>query len=274
MFRLLRIALLSVLVALVPARAALQTDVVYGKAADVDLKLDLAQPDGPGPFPTVICVHGGAWMSGSKSGWIPVMMLLNQNGYAAAAVDYRFAPAHQYPAQIDDVRLAVRYLRAHAAELKIDPTRLAVAGDSAGGHLALMLGLRNPEEGVRGIINLYGPSDMTRWQATPDGEKALGMESGKLLEMVFGTQDRASAELKNASPILFVAPGRPAVLTLHGDADPIVKLEQSEWLHEALRKAGVPEKLVVVKGASHGFQGADLQTAIAAVIEFLSVRLK
>jgi acetyl esterase/lipase len=274
MLRFFRIALLCLVAALAPAWAALQTDIVYGIVADADLKLDLAQPDGPGPFPTVICIHGGAWMSGSKSGWTPVMLLLNQNGYAAAAVDYRFAPAHQYPAQIDDVRLAVRYLRAHAAELKIDPTRLAVAGDSAGGHLALMVGLQNPEEGVRGIIDLYGPSDMTRWQATPDGEKALGMDSGKLLEMVFGTQDRTSTALKNASPLFFVASGRPPVLTLHGDSDPIVKIEQSEWLHDALRKAGVPEKLVVVKGASHGFQGADLQIAIGAVLEFLSVHVK
>ena len=274
MHRFLLTGILIALFAAAPLGAAVKTDVVYGKAADVDLKLDFAQPDGPGPFPTVICVHGGAWMTGSKSGWVPVMMLLNQNGYAAAAVDYRFAPANKYPAQIDDVRTAVRYLRAHAAELKIDPTRLAIAGDSAGGHLALMFGLQNPEDGVRAIINLYGPSDMTRWQATPEGEKALGMDSGKLLELVFGTQDRASAELKNASPINFVVKGRPAVLILHGDADPIVKVEQAQWLHEALNKAGVTEKLVVLKGASHGFQGADLQTAIAAVLEFLSAHLK
>ncbi|MCX6625151.1 MAG: alpha/beta hydrolase [Acidobacteria bacterium] len=200
--------------------------------------------------------------------------MLASNGYAAAAVEYRFAPAHKFPAQIDDVRQAVQYLRAHAAELKIDATRLVVMGDSAGGHLALLLGLREHEKGIRGVINLCGPSDVTRWQAAPEGEKVHGMTTDRMLETVFGTSDRKSAVLKSASPLYFVARDSPAVLTIHGDADPTVKLEQSEWLHEALRKAGVAEKLVVLKGAGHGFQGEHLQMAIASVVEFLTIQLR
>ena len=232
------VLLLLLLIFFAPVNAALHQDVVYGRAGGSDLKLDLVQPEGAGPFPAVICIHGGAWMSGSKAGYGPVMQMLATSGYAAAAIEYRFAPAHKFPAQIDDVRQAVRYLRAHAAELKIDATRLVVMGDSAGGHLALLTGLREHEKGIRGVINICGPSDVTRWQAAPEGEKAIGMTTDRLLETVFGTSDRKSAVLKNASPLYFVARDSPAVLTIHGDADPTVKLEQSEWLHEALRKAG------------------------------------
>lgn len=266
--------LILLLTLLLPAQAALQSDIVYGRAGEVELKLDLIQPDGSGPFPLVICVHGGAWMSGSKSGYLPVMQMLAANGYAAAAVEYRFAPVHKFPAQLDDVRTAVKYLRLHASELKIDPERLTLMGDSAGGHLVLMLGAKEHFPGVRGVINLCGPSDISRWQAAPAGEKAIGMTTNHLLETVFGTSDRSSPVLRNASPLYFIAKGGPAVLTLHGDADPTVKLEQSEWLHQALRKAGAPEKLVILEGAGHGFQGEHLQRAIAAVVAFLAAQGK
>jgi acetyl esterase/lipase len=269
--RLLPIVLLT---ALAPLTPALKRDIVYGRAGGVDLKLDFVEPDGGGPFPTVICIHGGAWSSGSKSGYTPVLEMLAMRGYAAAAVEYRFAPAYKFPAQLDDARIAVEYLRAHAAELKIDATRMVVMGDSAGGHLALMIGLKDHVEGLRGVINLCGPSDITRWRAAPAGEKAIGMTTDRLLETVFGTSDRNSDALKSASPLNFVSKDSPAVLTLHGDADPTVKLEQSEWLHEALRKAGATEKLVVLKGARHGLEGAHVQTAIAAVLEFLAAQEK
>jgi acetyl esterase/lipase len=260
--------------ALTPARAGVQQDVVYGRAGDVELKLDLAQPEGPGPFPAVICIHGGTWMSGSKSGYGPAMQLLAQSGYVGAAVDYRFAPTYKFPAQVDDVRKAIRYLRTHAAELKIDPDRLAVMGDSAGGQLALLLGLKDREAGVLAVINCYGPSDLTRWELATEGGKIEGMDADTALELVFGTKDRASSTLKQASPLYLIAKGAPPILTLHGDADVVVKLEQAEWLHAALRKAGVEEKLVVMKGVGHGFQGADMQAVIGAVVEFLGTHLK
>ncbi len=266
--------ILALLAVAAPVSAAVQNDIVYGRAGTVDLKLDLMAPDGPGPFPVVICIHGGAWSSGSKSGYAPVMQVMAMSGYASASVDYRFAPAYKFPAQLDDIREAVKYLSAHAAEFRLDATRMVVMGDSAGGHLALLLAMRDGLPGIRGVVNLCGPSDITRWQAAPLGEKALGITTDQLLVNVFGTSDRKSAALVSASPIEFVAKGRPAVLTVHGDADPVVKLEQSQWLHEALRKAGVPEKLLVLPGASHGFQGEQLQTATAAVVEFLAVQFR
>lgn len=252
-----------------------ERDLVYGQAGGADLKLDFVRPgDGAGPFPLVLCIHGGGWQSGSKSGHAMVLQLLAQNGYAAASVDYRLAPSFPFPAQLQDVRMAARYLREHAVDLKVDPTRIATLGDSAGGHLALMLGLSDPKGGIRAVVNFYGPTDLTRWQAGPEGEAALGMTSDKLLENVFGTSDRKSAILHNASPIYNVGKAKPAIFTMHGDADPVVKSEQAVWLHEALAKAAIEEKLVIVKGASHGFQGPDLENAVKLVLEFLGTHLK
>lgn len=262
----------SALAAQGPGAPSIEHDRVYGQAGGVDLKLDFIKPEGAGPFPLVVCVHGGAWQSGSKSGYGVALGLLAQNGYAAASVDYRLAPRYPFPAQIEDVREAVRYLREHAAELKIDPGRVAVLGDSAGGHLALLLGLSEP--GIRAVVNLYGPADLPRWQAEPEGETHLGMSSARLLETVFGTSDRASEVLRMASPIHQIGKARPAVLTFHGEADPLVKAEQSIWLHQALRSAGLDEKLVLVKGAAHGLRGSDLASAINDVIEFLAVHVK
>ena len=268
-------ALLFLTAALAFSQVSAQPDIVYGSADGVDLKLDLARPsEGAGPFPVVLCIHGGAWITGSKAVYGPVLQMLAGAGYAAASIDYRLAPRYKYPAQIDDVRLAAAYLRAHAAELNIDPSRMAVLGDSAGGHLALLLGLTEPRDRFRAVINLYGVSDVARWLPNPEGEQIEGMDAPTLLEKVYGTRDRSSDVLRKASPLTYVTKGNPPVLTMHGDADPTVRIEQAQWLHEALRKNGVEEKLVVVKGAKHGFEGQDMQTCIFTVVDFLGAHLK
>jgi acetyl esterase/lipase len=275
---LLPVALIAAPLAAAQAPASqvvVQRDLVYGQADGVDLKLDFVRPgEGSGPFPLVVCLHGGGWQTGNKAAYGMVLQLFAQHGYAAASVDYRLAPRYPFPAQIDDVRRAARYLREHAVDLKVDPNRVATLGDSAGGHLALLLGLSDPDDGIRVIVNLYGPSDLPRWKATPVGEAGLGMSSTKLLENVFGTSDPASAALRDASPINKIGRAKPAVLTFHGDSDPLVNMEQSLWLHEALRKAGLEEKLVVVKGGAHGFQGADLANTIRTTLEFLDAHFK
>lgn len=268
-------ALLFLTAALAFPQVTAQPDIVYGSVDGVDLKLDLARPsEGAGPFPVVLCIHGGAWMVGSKGAYTPVLQMLAGAGYAAVSIDYRLAPRYRFPAQIDDVRLATAYLRTHAAELKLDANRMAVLGDSAGGHLALLLGLTEPQGRFRAVINLYGVSDVARWLPNPESEKIEGMDAATLIEKVYGTRDRGSDVLRKASPLTYVAKGNPAVLTMHGDADPTVRLEQSQWLHEALRKNGVEEKLVVVKGAKHGFEGQDMQTCIFTVVDFLGAHLK
>jgi len=270
----------------------LQEDVVYGRAGSVELKMDIAAPDNlSSPVPAVVCIHGGAWQAGSKNDYRPHIFMLASLGYVAAAVSYRFAPEHPWPAQIEDVKCAVRYLRSHASDLHIDPSRIGALGHSAGGHLALLLGLLDEKDGfnnsggnggisskVQAVVNLSGPTDLRTWRAWPEADEQFKLDFGKdsdgILADLIGTDDRNSDAAVLASPVSYIDAGDPPVLTFHGDQDPVVPVDQAETLHEALRKAGVSEELVVVKGAAHGFTQEQLMTAVAKIKVFLDKTLQ
>jgi acetyl esterase/lipase/predicted TIM-barrel fold metal-dependent hydrolase len=256
----------------------LEPGLVYANRDGVDLHLDLARPaNSPGPHPLVVCIHGGAWMSGGRSGYAPVLRMLAARGYAAAAVDYRLAPLHRFPAQLSDVRQALDYLGSRARELGIDAERVAVLGDSAGGHLALLAGLEQTpgatRVGIRAIVNIFGVADLTTWTMATEGAKIEGRTADEILEAVFGTSERSSSVLRRASPINSVRAGAPAVLTVHGDADPVVALGQSQLLHKKLKAAGITERLEVIRGAGHNLAGADLERVSSVTLEFLEAAL-
>jgi acetyl esterase/lipase len=293
-----RLALVAwlTLAGLAPVRAQdvpIQKDIVYGKAGGVELKLDLARPaKGDGPFPLVVCLHGGAWQLGQRSDQHARLRLLADHGYVAASVGYRLAPKHRFPAQVEDAKCAVRFLRAHARDFKIDPNRVAAAGDSAGGHLALLLGLMDAKDGLEGnggsagqpskvqaVVNYFGPTDLRTWSATPQGEAILkavvhGKDSNALLKDFVGTADRKAAVVAKASPITYVDAKDPPVLTFQGTADPLVPAEQAKALHEALKKAGVVEKLVLLEGAGHGWGGKVKERTDRLMLEFLDRHFK
>jgi acetyl esterase/lipase len=258
----------------------IQKDIVYGKAGGEELKLDLARPTkGEGPFPLVVCLHGGAWQIGHRSSEHSQLRLLAQHGYVAASVGYRLAPKHRFPAQIEDARAAVRFLRAHAREHNIDPNRVAAVGGSAGGHLALLLGLMDGPGKVQAVVNYSGPTDLRTWSATPQGDVLLkkvvnGRDTNGILEDLLGTSGRKAAVVAKASPITHVDAKDPPVLTFHGTADPLVQAEQAKMLHEALKKAGVVEKLVLVEGAGHGWGGKQKERTDREMLEFLDKHLK
>jgi acetyl esterase/lipase len=259
----------------------IERDVVYGKAGDVELKLDLAKPqEGHGPFPLVVCIHGGAWRAGSKAGYAGRLKELAKRGYVAASVEYRFCPLYKFPAQVEDVKCAVRFLRAHAKDYSIDPTKVAAMGDSAGGHLSLMLGLMDPADGLEGtggnpeqsskvqaVVNYYGPTDFT----------AAGMWTPVQIALVadfLGTKDATAPVAKQSSPLTYVNQGDPPVLTFQGTLDPLVPVDGAKRLHEALRKAGVKEHLEIIEGGSHGFAGPVQQRTLKMAFEFLDETLK
>ena len=261
--------------------APIQKDIAYGKAGGEALKLDLARPaKGEGPFPLVVCLHGGAWQIGSRADQHARLRLLARHGYVAASVGYRLAPKHPYPAQIDDARAALRFLREHAREYHIDPNRVAVVGDSAGGHLALLLGLADGAPGkVQAVVNYFGPADLRTWSATPQGEAILkavvhGKDSTAILKDLLGTADRKAAVMAQASPITHVDAKDPPVLTFQGTADPLVQAEQAKALHKALKKAGVVERLVLLEGAGHGWGGKQKERTDREMLEFLDKHLK
>jgi acetyl esterase/lipase len=270
----------------------IEKGIVYGKAGGVSLRLDLARPRGEGPFPLVVCLHGGGWQLGDRSAHHGTIRLLARHGYVAATVGYRLAPKHRWPAQVEDAKCAVRYLRSRAKELKIDPDRVGALGDSAGGHLALLLGLTDPKDDlegsggharfpskVRAVVNYYGPTDLRSWEPTPLGDVMLkvatrGRDGDGLLKDLAGTADRKAPVIARLSPITYVDAKDSAVLTFQGTDDPLVLLSQAKALHEALKKAGVPERLEVLKGAGHGWGGKLKERTDRLMLDWFDKHLK
>ena len=230
--------------------AARHPDLTYAVRGGVPLKLDLFTPAGPGPWPTVLWFHGGAWMFGDRTGW-PHMMFLLAHGYAVANVDYRLSQAAPFPAQLDDCQAALDFLCGHAAQYGLDPARMAATGESAGGHLAALLGLtRGPATAaaagrVRAVVDLFGPTDLPALAArSPELTKAVH-------QLLGGTPADRPDLYRAASPLDRVSAGDPPFLVLHGDRDAVVPIAQSERFVAALRAAHVPVRFEVVAGAGH-----------------------
>jgi acetyl esterase/lipase len=218
-------------------------------------------------------VHGGGWQMGGKSmlSQMPGPAELLRRGYVVASIDYRLAPAHKFPAMLEDAKCAVRFLRAHAEQFELNPGRIGVMGDSAGGHLAALLGLTGALTGfdgqggwsaessrVQAVVDFYGPSDFTMSGAKSDKPTISLLKTG------FGAKGADDPILKRASPVTYVSAGAPPFLILHGDHDHKVELKQSVELHERLRAAGVSSTLVVIKNFSHGFTPLGLKSSPAA----------
>jgi acetyl esterase/lipase len=233
-------------------------------------KLDLYVPESSEtPLPLIVWIHGGGWKGGSKDYCPPLVW--SRKGYAVASVNYRLSQVAKFPAQIEDCKAAVRWLRDHAKKYRIDPDHVAAWGGSAGGHLASLVGTAGDvaewEEGhqasssqVQAVIDWYGRADLT--PVSKDSTYA-NSPSASLL----GGSGSGVAELaREASPIWHVSQDDPPFLIMHGDMDKVVPVQQSRAFAEALRKAGVKVNLVVLKGAGHG--GSDfLQPEQVSVID-------
>jgi acetyl esterase/lipase len=250
--------------------AVFHPDITYATIDGVDLKLDVATPGAGGPYPLVLCVHGGAWCVGDKSRLDAYIKQLATHGYVAATINYRFAPKYKFPAQLDDARTALRFLKSHAAEYQIDPDHVAAAGESAGAQIALLMGMMSDDRKnaadistkVQCVLNYYAPTDFSQWKVTPFHEllaqQIVHKSISQIMTDLFGTGDLTSPLMAAASPAHFVSADAPPIISFHGSFDPIVPYQQAELLHEALRKAGVKEKLVEVVGG-HGHWTATVK---------------
>ena len=256
---------------------------VYSHAGGEDLQLDVFAPkDAAGPLPAVVILHGGGWTKGSHDLLRPLAGILAAQGYVATSVGYRMAPRHKFPAQIHDVKCAVRWLRANADRYQIDRQRIGVLGFSAGAHLALLLGLTEASDGLEGeggnaeqssrvqaVINVSGPTDLTRpeW---PETTRAV------IFDLLGGSRELIPGTYRAASPLTYVHRGAPPVLTIHGTADPMVPYEQAKLLHTALRRARVNSRLELLHGQDHGDSWtSENQKHCAAVIRaFLDTNLR
>jgi acetyl esterase/lipase len=231
--------------------------------------LDLFVPKADGPLPLIIWVHGGAWLGGSKDGGNPALPLLAK-GYAVAAINYRLSQHAVFPAQIEDCKAAVRFLRANAKKYNLDPDRFGAWGASAGGHLVALLGTsgdvkelegdgenRGVSSRVQCVVDFFGPVDLTKMGAMAGPNSKLDHDAADSPEskLVGGPIQKNKEKAAKSNPITFATKDDAPVLMLHGDADPLVPLGQSEILLDALKKAGVPAELVVIKGGGHGGAG-------------------
>jgi acetyl esterase/lipase len=238
----------------VPPGLVAYRDLAYVPGGHERQKLDLYVPvAGEGPFPLIIWIHGGSWTYGSKEGCVPVPWALK--GYAVASVNYRLSQDAAFPAQIEDCKAAVRWLRAHAREYRLDRDRLIAWGDSAGGHLAALLGTTgdDPGEGpphessrVQAVIDWYGRADLSRVCTDP------AMAEHAVARLLGGSGPRMAEIARRASPIAHVSPDDPPFLIMHGDRDATVPVQQSEAFAEALKRADVPVTLVILNGVGHG----------------------
>lgn len=235
-----------------PCLGRLRSDVEYARPGGERLALDVCVPNGGGPFPAVLLVHGGGWSSGDRAQVArPLRGPLVASGIGWIAVGYRLAPRHRYPSAVEDVRAAVAWTRAHGAALGIDPSRLALLGESAGGHLAVAAAVEDAS--VAAVVPFFAPVDLEA-----DTERRGGLSSS--LRALFGREqlDAATRDLlREASPLRRVRPGLPPFLLVHGTADMSVPYAQSLRLREALRAADVRCALVTVPDGGHGTRGWD-----------------
>lgn len=236
--------------------------VEYAKVGEKSLKLDLYVPQGAGTKPPLLVwIHGGAWKMGDKA-HVPLMWL-TKRGYAIASINYRFSQEAVFPAQIFDCKAAVRFLRAHAAEYGYDATRIAVGGDSAGGHLAALMGTTNGKKelegdvggnaeqssGVQVVLDYYGPTDFVAF-AEFLGKRRL--RDNPVAQLLGGEVDKLADKAKAASPARHVTATAPPFLIVQGSKDPLVPQRQAEILHDALKKAGADSTLKIIEGGGHG----------------------
>lgn len=254
-------------------------DVVYGEVGGVKLRLDASVPAGSGPFPAVVLVHGGAWKYGDKNNFVSLFDPLTHAGYAWFSINYRLAPKHPFPACADDVETAMKWVKQHAKDYNIDPDRVALLGESAGGHLVELVAARSDKDSAArpaAVVAMYAPSDLP---ALAVSAEAHGMVIGPILAAVFGrdTLDEKTQQLlRDASPLTYVKAGLPPFLLLHGTADQLVPMSQSTAFQTACRAVGVPCDLVTVKGGPHGMVMWNLidPSYKAKIVDFLDSKLK
>ena len=218
-------------------------DIIYKTIENKDLKLDIYhQKNILAAIPLIIFIHGGAWKKGDKHDYWPYLIPFAEKGYITATIQYRLTGEAIFPAQLDDVVSAITWLQDHADEYHIDKNKIALVGGSAGGHLAMMAAYSDPSLNINGIVNLYGPSDLT----TP-----YARETASAQKLIGKTYQEAPELYKMASPITYVSPDIPPTLIFQGTLDELVPYQQSDNLDKKIKQAGAISYYHKLKGWPH-----------------------
>ena len=259
--------------------AAMQNDIEFANVGGVSLKMDAWVPDGPGPFPTAVLVHGGGWQQGDKeTTFNPIFEPLSKAGFVWFTVNYRLAPKYIYPAAIDDVVLAIKYIEAHAKEFKVDLNRIAISGESAGGHIVAYIGARYAGElRIKAVVPFYPAVD---FDALVEGPNKMARALHPVMQFVGVTELNGQSRklLNDASPVTYLHAGMPPYLIIAGTGDETVGFHQSEELCDKMKSAGSSCEIYVLKGAPHWLMKwedhPEWQGYKQKVVDWLEGRLK
>ncbi|MGH8530672.1 MAG: alpha/beta hydrolase fold domain-containing protein [Nevskiales bacterium] len=245
----------------------LERDIVYSPAGWPETLLaDVYRPKANGLQPGILLIHGGGWEAPDRRGQMDsIAERLAERGYVVMNATYRFAPQYLYPAAVDDLREALKWLRQHAAEYGIRTDRVGVFGYSAGGHLAALLAVQNPRSSLRVQAAVIGgaPTDLRKYAG------------GKLVpQFLGGTQTEKPALYGKASPITYVTPDDPPVFIYHGGSDTLVSPDHAQDFKVALDKAGIKNELYILRGRGHVTAFLTDRGAVSAALEFLDRNLR
>jgi acetyl esterase/lipase len=277
----------------IPESLTLERDIIFNQNPDRPLRLHLLRRKQPAsqsmgqPVPAIVFVHGGAFRMGSHDDGLPALVPFAKLGYVCASLEYRLSSEALFPAQIEDVKCGVRFLRANADRYGIDSARIGAWGPSAGGHLVAMLGVSDGvselegdggwsgiSSGVQAVCDWFGPTDFLQMNSAGSSQDHDSPDSPES-ELIGGPIQAHAERVARANPISYVTPGRdiPPFLIMHGEQDPLVPFNQSELLVVALERVGARVSLHPIAGAGHGGPAFETAEVSSLVRDFFEMHL-
>ncbi len=265
----------------VPAGVKYEPDVEFGTGGDVKLALDIARPENlDKPTACIVFIHGGGWRGGNRKVHVPQILEVAKRGYVSATIQYRLVPSARFPAQVEDVKCAIRFLRANADKYQIDSERIGAIGFSAGAHLSMLLGVMDKKDGLEGsggnsdqsskvqaVVAYFGPTDL--------GAKDYPAISGGMInDFLNSTPDENSEVRKLASPVTYVDKADAPLLIYQGTKDRLVPHTQATLMADAMSAAGMPGRVELLIGADHGWGPPELTRTVEGTFAFFGEHLK
>jgi len=261
-------------------------DIVYKTVGSQQIMLDVAYPNNAKSSPVIMLIHGGGWVAGSRGDMASLVPGLVASGYACVNIEYRLAPAAQYPAQIEDVKASVRWIKDHATQYRLNKNKIAAFGMSAGGHLTALLAATGNEtqwdlgtgqtSKIQAAISYAGPTDFPTWwknkKFQPPADRAV--IEACLPALLGGTYEQVPQMYVDASPVSHVTPNCTPTMFLHGDVDTLVPKAQSQIMYNLLVSKSVTTEILIMPGVGHGGFGNDPGMVFSRFLAFLKNNLK